>query len=163
MDYFNGCSTLDEIKDRYRKLAKQYHPDRNNGNTGEIMKDINSQYENAIDNVKCEEKNKKSQKKEADLYRDIINELLNELLNDEIDIEICGYWIWVTCPKKKKETIKNLKAAKFYWSNTKKKWYYRPEWYRSKSRGSWSMDEIQEKYGSSRIKKEKSKKYELTK
>ena len=34
-----------EIKNQYRKLAKQYHPDRNNDSTAEKMTDINKAYE----------------------------------------------------------------------------------------------------------------------
>jgi len=34
-----------EIKNQYRKLAKQYHPDRNNESTEEKMSDINKAYE----------------------------------------------------------------------------------------------------------------------
>ena len=34
-----------EIKNQYRKLAKQYHPDRNNESTQEKMSEINKAYE----------------------------------------------------------------------------------------------------------------------
>ena len=40
----NTASSID-IKNQYRKLAKQYHPDRNNDSTAEKMTDINKAYE----------------------------------------------------------------------------------------------------------------------
>ena len=40
----NTASSID-IKNQYRKRAKQYHPDRNNDSTAEKMTDINKAYE----------------------------------------------------------------------------------------------------------------------
>lgn len=47
-------STSVEIKKSYRKLANQYHPDKNKGDisSSEIFKDINVAYENLIDPIK---------------------------------------------------------------------------------------------------------------
>ncbi len=38
-------SSQSEIKNQYRKLAKQYHPDRNKDSTEEKMAQINKAYE----------------------------------------------------------------------------------------------------------------------
>jgi len=38
-------SSPDEIKNQYRKLAKQYHPDRNKDSSEEKMAQINKAYE----------------------------------------------------------------------------------------------------------------------
>ncbi len=42
MSYFAGVITQDELKSTYRKLVKQYHPDK--GGSNEIMKLINYEY-----------------------------------------------------------------------------------------------------------------------
>ena len=49
-DYYSILDLADdasdiEIKNQYRKLAKQYHPDRNNESTQEKMSEINKAYE----------------------------------------------------------------------------------------------------------------------
>jgi len=49
-DYYSILGLTDdasgiEIKNQYRKLAKQYHPDRNNESTQEKMSEINKAYE----------------------------------------------------------------------------------------------------------------------
>lgn len=36
--YFNGCDSLDSLKDRYRNLCKVYHPDTGNGSQQEFVK-----------------------------------------------------------------------------------------------------------------------------
>ena len=41
----NKSFTVNEIKNQYRKLAKQYHPDRNKDSSEEKMAQINKAYE----------------------------------------------------------------------------------------------------------------------
>lgn len=49
-------ATTEEIKKVYRKLAKQYHPDKNpNKSSEEIFKNINTAYETLIDERKRKE------------------------------------------------------------------------------------------------------------
>ena len=55
-DYYSVLGLTDnasgvEIKNQYRKLAKQYHPDRNNESTQEKMSEINKAYEVLSDAV----------------------------------------------------------------------------------------------------------------
>ncbi|WP_024771658.1 hypothetical protein [Aquimarina macrocephali] len=48
-----------------------------------------------------------------------------------------------------------LKDSGFWWASKKKAWYFRPEEYRSSSRGKKSLNDIRTKYGSSRPDKER--------
>lgn len=41
----NRDATADEIKDRFRKLAKEWHPDKTSDQTNEMMSEINKAYE----------------------------------------------------------------------------------------------------------------------
>ena len=52
MKYFTNVTTLEELKKQYKKLAKQYHPDLNGGETVEAMKQINSEYDALFIKVK---------------------------------------------------------------------------------------------------------------
>jgi len=149
-NYFYDCNTIDEIKQRYRKLALELHPDRNNGDDVEFKIMLN-QYHDAIDRVSenegFTEKKTASQHKEADIFADIINELLKY---PNIEIEVCGWWFYV---KGDTKPIKDhLKALKLKWNKVKQCWYYKPEWYVCKSRGSWDMGTIRNTYGSQTVK-----------
>ncbi len=148
--YFEGCKNLDEVKEVYRNLAKKYHPDICQNK--EIFKEINNQYDFAIDNLtdKTSEKKANSEKEEANLFKDIINEL-NKF--DDIDIEICGWFLWISGNTKPiKETIKNLG---FRWARKKQMWYHKPTWYYSKNRNEWDINTIRNTYGSIKIDKNK--------
>jgi len=75
-----------------------------------------------------------------------------------VEIEVCGNWIWLSGNTKDyKDQIKSLGC---YWASQKKKWYYRPSEYKSLNRGSWNMEAIREKYGSSIVKGQKSQELE---
>ena len=43
--WFEGCGSADEVRERYRRLAKVYHPDR--GGTNGQMTEINREFERA--------------------------------------------------------------------------------------------------------------------
>lgn len=49
INYFDGCATLEQAKDRYRKLVKIYHPDVAAGSTS-ATETINSQYDEFLRN-----------------------------------------------------------------------------------------------------------------
>ena len=41
--YFQGCSSLDEVKRKYKELALKHHPDR--GGDTRIMQAVNNEYD----------------------------------------------------------------------------------------------------------------------
>lgn len=52
MGWFDNCSTLEEITNLYRSLAKKYHPDvSKEENADKIMKEINAEYDVAYSNI----------------------------------------------------------------------------------------------------------------
>lgn len=93
MTYFKNITTLEELRKEYKKLVKQNHPD--NGGSVEVIKVINVEYEiqfKILEKSDTYNNRKKYNQQEDEMIRDIINVIIH--LN--IDIEICGSWIWVT-------------------------------------------------------------------
>lgn len=151
--WFLNVKTIDELKKVYRKLAMQYHPDICKlNNAEENMKQINAEYEKMfiyLQNTQTEEQKKYNTKAGHnfnDGYREAINSIIH-LLN--IEIEICGSWIWISGQTKQYKDI--FKSNGYFWAGQKKKWYWRPQEYKSNNRKSMTMDYIRNTYGSERI------------
>ena len=145
MKYFNNCETIEQLKKEYKKLAFANHPDRN-GDV-EVMKAINNEYEEALNNLKLN--GNKADKESTEVASEFI-EIINSIINLEgLVIEIVGSWIWITGNTKEHKEV--LKANGFYYASKKKAWYLKPSDYKSKSRKHYSLDEIKNKYGSTKV------------
>ena len=143
----SGKTTPEETRKAWLAAVKKYHPDVNPA--GEQMAQmINAAY----DTLKDHDGNiEQTQVETNGLYSEEVSEALNKIINCiGLEIEVCGCWIWVDGDTKKhKET---LKEVGFRWANKKKKWSFSPTGYKTKSRGSSSMSDIRENYGSQRVK-----------
>ncbi|OOF41025.1 hypothetical protein BKK50_09030 [Rodentibacter rarus] len=150
-----GTVTKDQLSKAYKKMAVKYHPDRNPAGV-EMMKIINSAYE-FLKGLNLEEIKHTDEKNAYDYSADL-EVVISEILKMQgVEIEICGNWIWLSGNTKEyKDQIKSLGC---FWASQKKKWYYRPAEHKSFNRGSWTMETIRAKYGSSKV---KSKNLELT-
>lgn len=170
-----GEVTKEQIAKAYRKLAIKYHPDRNSSDA-EIMKNINVAYDvlknidfNSLQRLKTLKSSllnvvnsayeflesidsdviTHTDTKHSYNYSEELESVLFNVYNiDNIDVEICGNWIWLSGETKiNKDKIKSLG---FMWSKNKLKWYYRPIEHkcRRKNNKVLDMEEIREKYGS---------------
>lgn len=146
----NGQYGREDIKQHYRKLASINHPDKG-GNT-ETMQLINTAFNELsrfFDNNTTLDINQESELS-ARFDFSFISELKNML---GVVIEVCGYWVWLsgnTYPHK--EMIQNLG---FKFSGAKKRWYWSPTIDEVKyRRGSKSMQQIRQDYGSKIIETE---------
>jgi len=137
-------TTFEEIKSAYRKACKHYHPDINPAGE-EMMKVINNAFE-ALQNYQYSEETDHEEELE---YGTRLNKALNAILHMGLSLEVCGAWIWVTGNTFSHKD--KLKEHGFKFAPQKKAWYFRPNKYRSKSRGNWSLEEIREKHGSQHI------------
>lgn len=137
----SGDLTPKLIKAAYVAACKKYHPDINPAGA-EMMKVINAAYDVLRDHSG-------TIKDEQSEYGELFNNALNSIMPlDGLSIEICGVWIWVTGDTRKHKDA--LKQAGFKWASKKKAWHFRPEQFRSHSRGNTSLENIRAKYGSTR-------------
>ena len=138
----SGDITPEIVKQAYRLAAKKYHPDVNPAGA-EMMKIINDAFDTLKDytgTIAEEEENEEG-------YPEALNEALNAIIGlEDLIVEICGAWVWVTGETFPHKQI--LKDTGFKFAGKKKAWHFRPENWKSRSRGKSSMDEIREKYGS---------------
>lgn len=142
--FFASCSTLDELKREYRRLAMIYHPDC--GGSDADMQELNAAYEAAMKDIRftaqAGTRDAETAEKSADFIR-----IIDLLLRLHLDVELCGSWLWIggdTRPVKEQ-----LKSAGCRWAAKKGLWYWHPaDAAVSHHRRSSSMSEIREKYGS---------------
>ena len=133
------------VKHAYRRACSQYHPDRNPAGA-EMMKAINLAYEVLKDF-------EGTLKSGAEGYDEALNNVLNELLKmGGITIEICGAWVWVSGNTKPYKEALGKNGLGLYWASKKCAWYFRPDDWKSSSRGNWSLDDIRMEHGSQIVK-----------
>lgn len=136
-----GDIAPEDVKRAYREASKKYHPDINPA--GEDMMKIINQAFDAIKDYAGEIKDQQTN------YGEKLNDALNAIFGlSGLVIEVCGSWVWVTGNTREHKDA--FKESGFKWASKKKAWYFRPEEYRSRSKGNKSLDEIREKYGSCR-------------
>ena len=147
MTYFKDCTTLNEVKAQFKKLAMQFHPDLNTTDTTAIMQDINKEYAFAIAKVAAGG-SFTAQEAEAEIlnaegYKNAISAIIHL---EGINIELCGGWIWVSGNTYPVKSI--IKGAGFFFASVKKMWYFRSVEHASANFKPMAIDQIRVKYGS---------------
>lgn len=146
MKFFTNCTTLDELKKEYRRLAMLHHPDH--GGDTATMQAINGEYSETFARLKDQHNATADEAHQTTEAPEEFIAIISQLLRfPGLTVELCGSWLWVTGDT---YSIKDqLKAAGCRWSSSKKSWYwYHPEeghrWHKRTA----SMAEIRTKYGS---------------
>lgn len=154
MKWFNECLTMEDVKDTYKKLAKKHHPDLGGDNA--TMQEIKKEYAFAsakvLKGANLSQEETDSAIHNSEEYRKAIEAII---YLEGIEIEVVGFWIWVTGDTYPVKSI--LKEAGFFFASKKKMWYYRAEEYKCFRGGKNSMDDIRNKYGSEPIRSIKRK------
>jgi hypothetical protein len=153
-NFFKNCTTLQEVKELYRTLAKQFHPDK--GGCLETMQQINSQYSKAITIIakggQFTEAEAEAEILQADEYKEAVNKVINL---DGCKIELIGSWLWITGATKQHANTLKSAPAKFTWAKKKtdfSAWFFRSAENKTIKKGKkMELDAIRNKYGSQLI------------
>lgn len=147
---FNHAENLEDLKRRYLKACKQFHPDC--GGTDEEFKAMNAAYEAAKTRLEWLNSDASAEhEKTGESASWFINHLRPIVGLAGLDIEICGYFVWVGGETYRHR--KAIKAAGYKFSRSKKRWYASPlvrEDHKRRGTGA-TMGDIRLKYGSYRI------------
>lgn len=144
--WFKDVTTIEELRKRYRKLLKMYHPDNENGSV-EITQEINAEYDLVFSIL--------SEKEHADgqSYTQEENEqfkaIMKAIIGYNITIEIIGSWIWCFDCYQYKDQLKTLG---FTWCSKKKAWVWHNGQYRRHHKREIPLNDIRTKYGSQTVK-----------
>jgi curved DNA-binding protein CbpA len=146
------------IKKAYRKACNQYHPDK--GGSTHMMQAINTAY-NTLKNftgtledstgATSSDNQHSTEPQKNHSYPQELNEAINKIIDlPNIIIEIIGSWLWVTgdtYPHRQKLGKKPGGAGfTFCKKEGKPHWFFRPEDYKSTSRGGNTLDQIKDKF-----------------
>lgn len=156
MKYFKNVNNLEELRKEYRKLLKQYHPD--NGGSTEAAAEINAEYDilfahmkaHATMNADTDEKRAEAETKYNTEYDMLFREALKAILELNVNIEIIGWWIWVSGNTYAVKAT--LKENGYCWVNSRKAWAFHAEPFQKKTKKQKSMDELRNVYGSQVVK-----------
>ena len=144
MRYFEGISTLDDLKRAYHKWCKKLHPDV--GGNDEEMKALNAEYGQMLKRLMSADFSTDAETSEL-LYRDKIAAIAHL---GGLELEIIGKWLWVSG-----NTYAHREALKhegFCFAPVKKLWFYRALEYATRTRGeAQDINDIRSKYGSEKV------------
>lgn len=147
MNYFQACTTLDEAKALYKKLAFQLHPDVSGRDSKAEFQEMCNQFERF--KPQTEKYQTEYENWSAPDYMQIIDELLKI---PNIEIELIGSFIWIGGDTRNaKDKIKEIRNDLFkpaQWHKKKMLWYFAPSDYRKFSNREFSMDDLRTAYGS---------------
>ena len=153
--FFSKCNTAEQLKKEYHRLAKLHHTD-NGAVDDEMMKLINAEYTEMWERLKDIHEDENHNTKSASTENPFrFMNVVNELIKLNIDIELCGTWLWLSGDTYSvREQLKNLGCR---WSKGKKKWYWTVEPYKRNTK-SISMNDIRFRYGSQILNKSEERK-----
>ena len=148
-NYFRECRTIEDVKQVYKKLARDLHPDCNPGrDTTAEFQEMGRQYEEAYNRLRNVHRNaegetyEKETQQTAAEYADLINQLLHI---PGLIIELCGSWLWISGDTRNFKDY--IKATGCKWSGKKKMWYWHPGDFKRRGHG-WTIERIRERFGS---------------
>ena len=162
--YFTNLQTVAEIKTEYKRLCFKYHPDVSGFDSTAQMQDINAAYLEALQALDGQTTSGSDGKDHVYNYdyarevgaMDVIDNLLKSKLTASVEIELIGFWIWVSGTERKdKETRQILKDNGFLWHSKRLKWYWKPAGWKSYHAKNLDFDDLRAMYGGTKYRKQK--------
>ena len=157
--YFNleAIKSRSDIRTQYLKLAKKYHPDVCKtlapDEANRIMKLINAELEYLDNNYTkfINQDNKEASFKEKSFINlDKFKKALDPVIALQgVNIEICGSWVWVSGYTLPYQKIFN--QAGYFWSRSKKAWFYNGQVTKCGFKGHYTMGQIRDMHGSVKV------------
>ena len=141
MKWFDGVATVEQLRAKYRELARKYHPDC--GGDENIMKQINNEY-GALSAALSgfSDTGEETYTREGN---ERFRAILDEIIGFDMTIEVIGSWIWCFDCFPYKDRLKELG---FSWCRKKKAWIWHDKPYRKFHKGEVPLNSIRMKYGS---------------
>lgn len=159
MRYFTNIKSIEDLKEQYHRLTKQYHPDLNRDtDTTKIMQEINNEYKELhkkFKNIHRAENGGTYEAKQSttETPEEFIEALSKIIHLDGLEIEICGRWVWVSGNTYTHKA--QLKEAGYKFASKKKMWYWHPADAECRGNGKTTIEDIRNKYGSQSVTTEK--------
>lgn len=167
--YFRNVTSADEATKLYRKLAVENHPDK--GGDTATMQAINAEFDYVLKNKLFSDRKAHEATRQAEAASEgrewqgqvmtpeqveavgekIYKAIIQVAHLEGLIFEICGDWLWVTGATKTHKDA--LKQAGFWWSAQKASWYVQGS--KTSSKGGWSLEQIRNAYGSTKIEDDK--------
>lgn len=151
MNFFKNVSTIEAIKNLYRKLCREFHPDL--GGDLETMKTVNVEYKEALSRNHGQKSTDNFGKEHTYYYNEHVEDALMDKIYEllalnmtGVEVALIGVWIWVTGDNTKdyRSQFKNLKLR---WHSKRKAWYFQTSKKRTKYKRNFSMDDMANAYG----------------
>lgn len=134
MNFFKGCTTIEEVKKLFRGLARKHHPDL--GGDTETMQKLNASYHQMLESLDGQESfddkgkahNYKYRHETEQVIMDKIYAVLSVLAKAEIEetveVVLIGLWVWVR--GNTRACKDGLKELGFKWHSKRVCWYWKP-------------------------------------
>lgn len=139
---------LDSLKKQYLKLAKKYHPDA--GGTTIQFQELQNEYERLFKQLlNGSGLSKEAKDNEVEIDKEI-RVIIDSLVNlDNLNVELIGKWLWISGDTYPVKNVLKSAGLQFIKKAGVPYWVYKGS--ESAGRGKMTMDEIKNKYGSSKI------------
>lgn len=152
MKYFNDCLTLDQAKNKFRKLSKELHPDTSGYSSQSDFVQMYAEFKEVTKILKFKTGKDTDKNFNVDKFADLLRNF--DGLKD-INISFVGSFIWLEdvvtgAMYQQKDVIKAIKIDGYSfakWARKKKNWFFSPSEYKQKFGGKKTLEQIKSTYG----------------